>query len=185
MVEAIDVARYLLRLAADEQLSVTPTHLQNLLYYAQGWHLAVFGEPLFAGRMEAGEQGPVLKEVARLAGGADTQVSRDQVATHLDTTRRAFLESFWEEYRSTPAEELGQVVRREAPWLEARRVDGVGGQSGPEITHQSLQASFSPRLVGRVIPGLPAAEAYKAVEDLGRGLGRSREDVFARLRQPS
>lgn len=66
MLATLDVARYLIRAAVgDDEDSdlLSQMRLHKLLYYAQGWHLAVFGEPLFAGRIEAWKHGPVVREV--------------------------------------------------------------------------------------------------------------------------
>ena len=37
--------------------------LQKLLYYTQGFHLAIYGVPLFEEKLIAWEHGPVVKEV--------------------------------------------------------------------------------------------------------------------------
>ncbi len=43
--------------------------LQRLLYFAQGWHLAYFGDPFFEGRFQAWAQGPINREIYdRFAG---------------------------------------------------------------------------------------------------------------------
>ena len=65
MAAAMDVARQFVRLAwnGEEPEGLTHMRLQKLLYYAQGWHLAAFGRPLFVGRIEAWKHGPVVKEV--------------------------------------------------------------------------------------------------------------------------
>jgi uncharacterized phage-associated protein len=39
--------------------------LQKLLYYCQGWHLALYGEPLFDDTIEAWDDGPVVASVWR------------------------------------------------------------------------------------------------------------------------
>ena len=39
---------------------LTPWKLQKLLYYAQGHHLAEFGDPLFKDDLIAWEQGPIV-----------------------------------------------------------------------------------------------------------------------------
>ncbi len=44
---------------------VTPMQLEKLLYFAQGWHLAKFGTPLFEDDFEAWQYGPVIPEMYR------------------------------------------------------------------------------------------------------------------------
>src|SRR4051794_29818552 len=61
---ADQVADYFLA-HVDEESGDNITHLklQKLLYYAQGFHLAIQGEPLFAEPIEAWEHGPVVCRV--------------------------------------------------------------------------------------------------------------------------
>ena len=54
-----DVADFFINLASADQDSLTHLKLQKLCYYAQGWHLALQGKPLFAARLEAWAHGPV------------------------------------------------------------------------------------------------------------------------------
>ena len=42
---------------------MTNLRLQTLVYLAQGWYLARFGKPLFDAPIEAGQQGPVVREI--------------------------------------------------------------------------------------------------------------------------
>lgn len=67
MVDVRDLAKYLLFLfkeEADEQgveaSDVTPLKLQKLLYYCQGYALALTGKPLFGDEIEAWRFGPVV-----------------------------------------------------------------------------------------------------------------------------
>src|SRR5688572_9971276 len=57
---ALDVARYLIQLAAaeDEPEELSHLRLQKLLYYVQGWSLAQRGEAMFPDRIEAWAHGP-------------------------------------------------------------------------------------------------------------------------------
>lgn len=61
---AIDVARYFLALADEEAGDlVSNLKLQKLLYYAQGFHLAMTGRPLFDEPIQAWMHGPVVPAV--------------------------------------------------------------------------------------------------------------------------
>ncbi|MDB6118895.1 MAG: putative prophage protein, partial [Verrucomicrobiaceae bacterium] len=65
MPNALDVAKYFLSKAdADEAGDVISNlKLQKLLYYAQGFHLALTGAPLFEEDIQAWVHGPVVREV--------------------------------------------------------------------------------------------------------------------------
>ena len=60
---AIEVAEWILWLAAQNGVRLTPMQLQKLLYYAQGYSLGMGGEKLFRESIFAWEHGPVVKEV--------------------------------------------------------------------------------------------------------------------------
>ena len=56
------VANHFVELLHD-QGGISNLKLQKLLYYAQAWHLALYGEPLFRDRIEAWVHGPVVPPV--------------------------------------------------------------------------------------------------------------------------
>lgn len=71
MANVQDVARFFINLAAYQNQSesgdlMTNLRLQKLLYFAQGWHLARHGTPLFDASLEAWTHGPVVPEVYHL-----------------------------------------------------------------------------------------------------------------------
>ncbi|MBQ7262906.1 MAG: DUF4065 domain-containing protein [Synergistaceae bacterium] len=70
MADAKTLARYLLFLASEqmeglqsETFDVAPLKLQKLLYYCQGYALALTGKPLFPEPVEAWRYGPVVDSV--------------------------------------------------------------------------------------------------------------------------
>lgn len=61
---ANDVAKWFLsRVDRDSGDSITHLKLQKLVYYAQAWNLAHFGEPLFDEELKAWTHGPVAPSV--------------------------------------------------------------------------------------------------------------------------
>src|SRR5580704_12809669 len=70
MLRAIDIARYLIQLSyrpdsPEESDLLCPLRLQKLLYYVQGWSLALRGRPAFDDEIEAWTLGPVVPEIYR------------------------------------------------------------------------------------------------------------------------
>ena len=64
MARAEHVARYFLWLSVEsEPTPLTQLHLHKLLYYAQGWSLAAWGERLFDEAIQAWRHGPVVPSV--------------------------------------------------------------------------------------------------------------------------
>jgi uncharacterized phage-associated protein len=60
---ASEVANYLVASFRDAGDPLTNLKLQKLLYYAQGWYLAIHDEALFDERIEAWPRGPVVPPV--------------------------------------------------------------------------------------------------------------------------
>ena len=66
MLTCHDVANYFLALVdEDAGDTISNMKLQKLVYYAQGFYLALYGKPLFPERIEAWDQGPVIPELYR------------------------------------------------------------------------------------------------------------------------
>ena len=59
-VHSIVVACEFVRLAKD---GLTQLQLQKLVYYANGWHLEIFGSPLTMDNVEAWDHGPIYREL--------------------------------------------------------------------------------------------------------------------------
>ena len=70
MAKALDVAKLFIDIAqkqADNEQGdgMSNLRLQKLLYFAQGWHIARYGEPLFDAPMELWKRGPVVPSIYR------------------------------------------------------------------------------------------------------------------------
>ena len=182
----MDVARQFVRLAwnGEEPEGLTHMRLQKLLYYAQGWHLAAFGRPLFVGRIEAWKHGPVVKEVyPRFVDRKASPISPDDAGEpSLSDQDRAFVEAVWGEYKQFSGNGLRDMTHREPPWLEARVGKTDGDSCDEEITHAAMQSYFAGLLEGKLIPGLSVEASYRAVEESSRKRGRPHREVFASLR---
>lgn len=62
--KAIDVANFFITVGLmNEGTEMTNARINKLLYFAQGWHLAKTGEPLFNEKIEAWDYGPVIHSV--------------------------------------------------------------------------------------------------------------------------
>ena len=65
MVSAQDVADYIIWSSHESGSFISNLKLQKLLDYVQAWHLAVFGRPLFAEKLQAWLRGPAIPEIYR------------------------------------------------------------------------------------------------------------------------
>lgn len=157
MALAIDIARYLIHLASpseDEDVDcLCHLRLQKLLYYVQGWHLAVYSKPMFSGRIEAWTHGPVVREVyssfadCRCHGihpreGAETDA--------LSTEEKEFVQSVWDEYKQYSASALRTMTHQEPPWREARGTTGPRERSDEEISQDAMRSFFVQKFDERV-----------------------------------
>lgn len=67
--KALDVAKYFITLndqkceSQEEKNDLSNLKIQKLLYYAQGYYLALYNKPLFEEKIQAWTHGPVVKEV--------------------------------------------------------------------------------------------------------------------------
>jgi uncharacterized phage-associated protein len=120
MLRADDVASVILARSGPWMDSM---RLQKLLYYIQAWHLAVTDEPLFAERIEAWENGPVVRQVWRARRDRSTRRSVDQSVEGiaLDSVASDLIDLVITGYGSMSGEELSALTHVEQPWKEARK----------------------------------------------------------------
>ncbi|MFS8119254.1 MAG: Panacea domain-containing protein [Microcoleus sp.] len=58
-----DIANYFIWLASQSDVEINAYKLQKLVYYAQAWHLAIYGMPLFNADFQAWVHGPVIPDL--------------------------------------------------------------------------------------------------------------------------
>jgi len=138
MAAASLVARYFLaRSDPDEGDNLK---LQKLLYYAQGFHLAIMKRQLFDDPIEAWRHGPVVRKVyAEYANyGANAIPPPDQFdARQLTEDERSLLDEVYRVYGQYSGWRLREMTHSEPPWLDAWRADA------PVISHTAMQEFFS------------------------------------------
>ncbi len=137
----------LLRLAAHENEPefLTNLRLQKLMYYVQGWSLAMRNRPAFKGRIEAWAHGPVVKELyARLAQYGDQAILADhfQNLEDLSPEDQEFVAAVWDAYKGFSAFALRQMTHGEPPWIKARGAAGPADRCETEITHDDMREFF-------------------------------------------
>lgn len=144
---AIDVAKYLVLLAAseDEVDCLTPMRAQKLLYYNQGWSLVHRDAPLFRERIEAWAHGPVVPEVfqAMKIFGRNAIPTEFGDSKNLAEEERDFVRSVWDVYKPYSALSLSDMTHREPPWKNARGNLPREASSSREITHAAMRGYFS------------------------------------------
>jgi uncharacterized phage-associated protein len=113
--------------------------LQKLVYYSQAWHLVWEDEPLFADRIEAWANGPVVPELFkehrqrfRMKKWPKGNVSR------LTKSQKESIGVVLEHYGERTGFELREQTHKEPPWKDARGNTPPGASSKKQITRDSI-----------------------------------------------
>jgi len=177
MLSALDVAKHLIRVGYDpehpeESVHICPLRLQKLLYYCQGWSLALLGRKLFDEPIQAWVEGPVVRSVydwfkgsrspiePATAGDPDGAISR---------TEAALVEMVWKEYSRYTPQELVAKTHNEPAWSEARGELLPGQRSTARLSDDTMSFFFTKLAKLRTVkqPGFPdidPVEGWKADE---------------------
>lgn len=100
---------------------LTNLKLQKLLYYAQGWHLALKGEPLFNERIEAWPHGPVVPPIyGKFKKFQWNPIVADITEPPLGEEIASHLKEVMDVYGVHGAWYLEKLTHQERPWIETR-----------------------------------------------------------------
>lgn len=144
MATVFDVANYFLA-QSDEEAGdlISNLKLQKLVYYAQGFHLAVCGDCLFGETLEAWQHGPVVPALYHKykhygAGGIPAPINPDFAG--LTSEQVGLLEEVYAVYGQFSAWKLRNMTHDEAPWRDAAEAECT------TITPESMREFFTTRL---------------------------------------
>lgn len=135
-----DVAAYILRKVGQ----TTAMKLQKLVYYSQAWSLVWDDRSLFAERIEAWANGPVVRALYESHRGQFTVSSLEPGdPDNLDIVARDTIDAVLKFYGDKPAQWLSDLTHGEAPWKEARGDLAPGAPCSNEITPSSMVEYYS------------------------------------------
>lgn len=145
MITCFDTANYFLFLADSyDDDSISNLKLQKLVYYAQGFHLALHNTPLFGEEIIAWQHGPVVPELYRQYKiHGKNPIPRDEnfSANGIPKYYRDLMDEVYEVYGQYSAWKLRNMTHAEPPWIDADcLVQGV-------VTHVSMQEYFKTLIV--------------------------------------
>lgn len=148
------IANYFLELAKSSDELLTPMKLQKLIYFAHGWHLAIYDEPLISETVEAWRFGPVVPSVYHEFKGYGSGTISD-FATELDLTDDddsfsltsyipkvnqndekviALLKKIWEIYGKYSGITLSNLTHKDdSPWAKVWDISTPKGTDIPAI----------------------------------------------------
>lgn len=138
-----DVANYFLCRSGETGELLTNLKLQKLVYYAQAWHLAVFGSELFPEDFEAWVHGPVcpnLYHSYKGFGWNPIPCVNDRPKFAQDTAD--LIEQVVELYLGESAYTLERMTHGEAPWIKARNGLPPDAPSNAIVTKDSMKEYY-------------------------------------------
>lgn len=124
---ALIVAKQLLAKAAQNRIEVCNLKLQKLLYYCQGYHLAVAKAPLFQEEIEAWDHGPVVRPVYHAYsryGGYPIAAAVLGEEEGVDGETAHIIDFVIEKYARQEAWALRNQTHREKPWADHQSPEG-------------------------------------------------------------
>jgi len=189
MLLPLNIARYLIQLSyrpdsPEESDLLCPLRIQKLLYYVQGWSLALRQRALFEEEIEAWPMGPVVPSVYRQLKGFGAQVVMPvQVGEPCDipAVDAKLIETVWKEYGRYSANELIRMTHNERPWKDARNALSPTAKSSAILSKESLKAFFEDETKKYGLAGIDPCDEWEALEDYKRDGGISGEELFGEL----
>jgi uncharacterized phage-associated protein len=136
MMPAHDVAKYFVSLVDEEAGdSISNLKLQKLLYYAQGFNLAVYGKPLFNEQIKAWIHGPVVPQVYHLYkdyGSGPIPVEPVNLDDYSPQVRE-LLDEVYAVYGQFSASKLRDLTHGEPPWKNTPQSGAISQESMAEF----------------------------------------------------
>lgn len=138
MTSARDVAKVFLKLSEPETGDLlTNLKIQKLVYYVQGFHLALEGAPIFGENILHWDHGPVVRELydEYKALGYKPIPVPDGIDTSMFSKRQlSLIEEVNSVYGQFSAWKLRDMTHNESPWMSTSK-DEI-------ISHDSLKDYF-------------------------------------------
>jgi len=146
-----DVANFFLKIVdRDSGSTITPLKLQKILYYAQGYHLAINGEALFQEDFEAwahGPANPAIYDKYKEYGYNAIDVPKEDIESKGFNDKLVdFLYDIWNTFGIYDGKYLEELTHTEEPWLKAREGYKPGESCNNIITKESMRIFFSEKI---------------------------------------
>ena len=139
--DAHEVARYILSLI-DTNVGDTVSNLklQKILYYCQGYFLALYNKPLFSNKVYAWMYGPVVRDVydTYKTYGAQALEPLGSYEGNLSKEAKELIAKVYEQYGQFSAGKLVDMTHEESPWKDTPR--------DAEITTDAMKVFFSGKI---------------------------------------
>jgi uncharacterized phage-associated protein len=134
---AHDIAKLLIA-QSDPEIGdiISNLKLQKLLYYCQGFNLAIYGQPLFKEDLFAWQYGPVVSEVYHKYKifSSGSIAKETEILIEIDDQSDNLIKEVYDVYGQYSALKLMNMTHNESPWNETK--------IGEIITHENLVNYF-------------------------------------------
>ena len=140
-ITASEVAKAFLLLSQPEiGDGITNLKLQKLLYYSQGFYLAMNdGKPFFNDSIVAWEHGPVVCDVYHEYKKFGSQlINRPETKSSLSADEQRYIKRIWKVFGQFSAWKLRDMTHQENPWKDTTL--------SKEITHEKMRKFFVTKL---------------------------------------
>ena len=140
-----DIANFFLKIVDRESESIiTPLKLQKILYYSQGYFLAINNKELFPEEFQAWAHGPVNEEIYEeyKQYGYQCIPEPTTVIKQLPKEIVDFLNDIWETFGIYDGKYLEEQTHKEEPWVLARKGYEPGARCNNIITKDSMRNYF-------------------------------------------
>ncbi len=129
MLSCHDIADYFLAKQDEESGdTISNLKLQKLVYYAQGYHLAIFDKPLFDEEIEAWAHGPVVPVLYhrfKEYGAASIPAIPNLDLSKFDDEVQGFLDEVYDVFNQFSGWTLRNMTHEELPWKQHEAMAGV------------------------------------------------------------
>ena len=153
MMSAKELAKYIISTIKErmtdiqpEEFDVTPLKLQKLLYYCQGYSLALTGKPAFKDKVEAWRYGPVIdsvyQEYKKYTGGI-IPYNDITVSEVPDEALRSIVDLVLADKGHYSGEALARMTHNEPTWENSYSGSFGGVYVNAEISQSSMKNYFS------------------------------------------
>lgn len=122
-IDVLEIAKYFIFKGKNsEKYRVTNMKLHKLLYFSQGFHLAIENKPIFFEEIYMYEHGPLIKSVhakyRKYTYHTIPEECNDEFSFNQDT--REFLDDVWNLFKLYTSKVLEEIITNDEPWKRAR-----------------------------------------------------------------
>lgn len=146
--KALDVAKYFITLndkeCVEEKSDLSKLKIQKLLYYAQGYYLALYNKPLFDEKISAWQHGPVVEDIysefktnnGNFIPTNDYKMNDDEI-DKIGKDEKELIEDVFQLMGQYSAWRLRDKTHQEDPWI-----DNYKEGENREISHSDMKKYF-------------------------------------------